>query len=141
MSKPAKKSTKTSNTDKPAKVERNLNINITPHVFDSLARLEKVDPELAKKAFELLHYDIEQSHKEKQTLLALEQEEQQIRKEELPFLRKHAKRGQMFAFITSLAGLGTAIYFGSIGMQKAAIISITVPLGILAVQFLGKKKS
>ncbi len=139
MKNPPKKSESTSTTKQPTKVEQNLNVNITPHVFDSLARLRKTDPELAEKALELLEYDIEESHKEKQALLLLEQNEQQIRKEELPFLRKQAKRGQIFAFIVALAGLGSAIFFGLQGMEKAAIASIFVPLGTLAVHFLGKK--
>ncbi len=139
MKKPPKKSESTSTTKQPTKVEQNLNVNITPHVFDSLARLRKTDPELAEKALELLKYDIEESHREKQALLLLEQNEQQMRKEELPFLRKHAKRGQIFAFIVALAGLGSAIFFGLQKMEGAAIASITTTLGVLAVQFLGKK--
>jgi len=138
MSKPTKRSKSTSSTQQPTKVEQNLNINITPHVFDSLARLEKRNPELAKKAFELLEYDIKESHKERQAILTLEQKEQQIRKEELPHLRRHAKRGQYFALIISLCGLGVAIYFGARGMEKAAIVSIVIPIGTLAVQFIGK---
>jgi len=62
-----KKQEKTSkNTStQPTKIEQNLNINITPHVFETLAKLEKANPELAKKAFELLGYDIKNSHEEK----------------------------------------------------------------------------
>jgi mRNA-degrading endonuclease RelE of RelBE toxin-antitoxin system len=138
-----KKQEKTSkNTStQPTKIEQNLNINITPHVFETLAKLEKVNPELAKKAFELLEYDIKNSHEEKKTILKLEIEEQKIRKEEMPHIRKLAFRGQLFAFITGLAGLGASIYFGSIGMEKAAYVSIAIPLGVLAVNFIGKKKN
>jgi len=59
----------------------------------------------------------------------------------MPYIRKLAFRGQLFAFITGLAGLGASIYFGSIGMEKAAYVSIAIPLGILAVSFIGKKKN
>jgi len=134
-----KKISKNTSTQ-PTKIEqKNLNINITPHVFEALAELEKVNPELAKKAFKLLEYDIKQSHEEKQKILSLEIEEQKIRKKELPYIRKLTFRGQLFAFITGLAGLGAAIYFGSIGMEKAAYISIAIPLGVLAVNFIRKK--
>ena len=138
-----KKQEKTSkNTStQPTKIEQNLNINITPHVFETLAKLEKTNPELAKKAFELLEYDIKNSHEEKKTILKLEIEEQKIRKEEIPYIRKLTFRGQLFAFITGLAGLGASIYFGSIGMEKAAYVSIAIPLGVLAVSFIGKKKN
>jgi len=138
-----KKQEKTSkNTStQPTKIEQNLNINITPHVFETLAKLEKTNPELAKKAFELLEYDIKNSHEEKKTILKLEIEEQKIRKEEMPYIRKLTFRGQLFAFITGLAGLGASIYFGSIGMEKAAYVSIAIPLGVLAVSFIGKKKN
>jgi len=138
-----KKQEKTSkNTStQPTKIEQNLNINITPHVFETLAKLEKANPELAKKAFELLEYDIKNSHEEKKTILKLEIEEQKIRKEEMPYIRKLTFRGQLFAFITGLAGLGASIYFESIGMEKAAYVSIAIPLGVLAVSFIGKKKN
>ena len=126
----------------PTKIEqKNLNINITPHVFEALAKLEKTNPELAKKAFELLEYDIKQSHEEKQKILNLEIEEQKIRKEELPYIRKLAFRGQIFAFITGLAGIGASIWFGMQGMEKAAYISIAIPLGVLAVNFIKSKTS
>ena len=124
----------------PTKIEQNLNINISPHVFDSLTKLEQVSPELAKKAFELLEYDIKQSHKEKELILELEKEEQLIRKAEMSYIRKLSFRGQLFAFITGLAGLGAAIFFGNIGMEKAAYISIAIPIGVLAVSFMNKKK-
>jgi len=126
----------------PTKIEqKNLNINITPHVFEALAKLEETNPELAKKAFELLEYDIKQSHKEKQIILDLEAKEQQIRKEELPYIRKLTFRGQLFAFITGIAGLLSALYFGNIGMEKASIISISVTIGVLAINFLRKKEN
>ena len=137
-----KKQKKISNntSTQPTKIEqKNLNINITPHVFETLAELEKINPELAKKAFELLEYDIKQSHEEKQKILNLEVEEQQIRKIEIPYIRKFTFRGQLFAFITGLAGLGAAIWFGSMGMEKAAYVSIAIPLGVLAVNFIRKK--
>jgi len=124
----------------PTKIEqKNLNINITPHVFEALAKLEETNPELAKKAFELLEYDIKQSHKEKQIILDLEAKEQQIRKEELPYIRKLTFRGQIFAFITGIAGLLSALYFGSIGMEKASIVSVSVTIGVLAINFLIKR--
>jgi len=134
-----KKISKNTSTQ-PTKIEqKNLNINITPHVFETLAELEKINPELAKKAFELLEYDIKQSHEEKQKIVNLEIEEQKIRKTEMPYIRKFTFRGQLFAFITGLAGLGAAIWFGSIGMEKAAYVSIAIPLGVLAVNFIRKK--
>ena len=126
----------------PTKIEqKNLNINITPHVFEALAKLEETNPELAKKAFELLEYDIKQSHKEKQIILDLEAKEQQIRKEELPYIRKLTFRGQLFAFITGIAGLLSALYFGNIGMEKASIASISLTIGVLAINFLRKKEN
>jgi len=48
-----KKISKNTSTQ-PTKIEqKNLNINITPNVFETLAELEKINPELVKKAFEL----------------------------------------------------------------------------------------
>jgi uncharacterized membrane protein len=141
MKKPKKISTNTS-TQQPTKIEqKNLNIHITPHVFEAIAELEKVNPKLSKKALELLEYDVKQSHEEKQKILNLEIEEQNIRKAEMPYIRKLTFRGQLFAFITGLAGIGAAIYFGSIGMEKAAYVSIAIPIGVLAVNFIKRKEN
>ena len=135
--KPTKKSTQ--NLDNNTKIENNLNIHIIPDTYKSLVELSKIDPEIGKKALEILEYDIQQSHKEKQTILELEKEEQIKRHNEIPFIRKYSFLGQTFAFGIGLAGLGTSMYFGYISMEKAAIASITTTLGVLALNFISKK--
>jgi len=122
-------------------IQQNLNIHLMPDVFLSINELEKQNPELAKKALEMIEYDLKKSHEAKQKIILLEENEQIIRKDELPFIRKYAFRGQIFAFITGLAGLGTAIWFGNIGMEKAAIASMSITIGVLALNFINKKNN
>ena len=130
---------KNSQTETSTNIQNNLNIQLAPDIFNSITKLDKQNPELAKKAIELIEYDIIENHKEKQTILNLEKEEQLKRHNELPFIRKYSFIGQTFAFIIGLAGLGSAVYFGYIGMEKASIASITTTLGVLAINFISKK--
>jgi hypothetical protein len=135
--KPTKKSSDTQNQ---TNIQQNVNISLNAHVFEALAMLDKTNPELAKKAFELIQTDIEEAHKEKQSIIELEKEEQNLRKEELPYIRKYILRGQILAFLTAFLGLGASIYFGMIGMEKVAITSITIPIGVLVLNFINSKK-
>ena len=79
---------KSKNTPQSTNIQQNLNINLVPDVFNSVANLEKQNPELAKKAIELIEYDLKENYKEKQ--------EQEIRKNELSHLRKYIFLGQKF---------------------------------------------
>jgi len=120
-------------------IQNNLNINL-PDIFNSIAELSNKDPQLAKKAFELIEYDIKESHKEKQQIINLEKEEQIIRKEELPHLRKYIFLGQKLSFIVFIGGASLSAYFGYLHLEKAAIAALVIPIGTLAVNFLNSKK-
>jgi len=137
------KPTKTQNQESSnsTNVEQNLNIHLIPDVFSSIAELEKQNPELAKKAIELIEFDLKKSYEERENIILLEKQEQEIRKEEIPFIRKYAFKGQLFAFFTGLAGLITAGYFGNLGMEKAAIASMSITIGVLALNFITSKKN
>ena len=135
--KPQKKS---KNTPQSTNIHNNLNINLIPDVFNSIAKLQEKNPELAKKAIELIEYDLTESHKEKQIILKLEKEEQTIRKNELPYMRKYIFLGQKLSFAVFIGGSLLSAYFGYIGMEKAAIASLVIPIGTLAVNFLNIKK-
>ena len=50
--------------------QKKININIDSYVLGVLVELEKINPELSKKAFKLLEYDIKHSHKKRQRILA-----------------------------------------------------------------------
>jgi len=128
------------NTPQSTNIQNNLNINLVPDVFNSIAKLQEKSPELAKKALELIEYDLKESHKEKQTILELEKEEQTIRKNELPHMRKYIFLGQKLSFAVFIGGSLLSAYFGYIGMEKAAIASLVIPIGTLAVNFLNTKK-
>jgi len=137
--KPTNKSEKKS---KPStNIQQHLNINLIPDVFASIKELNKTNPKLAQKALEILEYDLKKTHEEKEKIIELEKNEQILREKEIPFIRKYIFRGQFFAFVIGISGLGASIYFGNIGMEKAAITSITVTLGVLAINFINFKKT
>lgn len=63
-----------------------------------------------------------------------------LRISEMPYVRKFALRGQLFAIFTTISGIGGAVIFGFLNMPTVADICLTVSLGTVAVQFLGKDK-
>ena len=136
-----KRNKQSKNTPQSTNIQNNLNINLVPDVFNSITKLEKQNPELAKKAIELIEYDLKESHKEKQDIIELEKEEQLIRQTELPHLRKYIFLGQKFSFFVFIGGGILSAYFGYLGMEKAAITSLVIPIGTLAVNFLNAKQS
>jgi hypothetical protein len=130
---------KLKNTPQSTNIQNNLEINLIPDVFNSITNLEKQNPELAKKALELIEYDLKESHKEKQTILELEKQEQTLRKNELPHLRKYIFLGQKLSFFVFIGGSVLSAYFGYLEMEKAAIAALVIPIGTLAVNLLNLK--
>jgi len=116
------------------------NFNITTNIdINSLVKLADVNPSLAERAMSIYETQLEYAKEIDDQILALEKTNQDKEIEELPYIRKYTFRGQLFAAIIALGGLGVSIYFASLGAFNLAAVAITVPLGTLAVQFLKKK--
>jgi len=116
------------------------NFNITTNIdINSLVKLADVNPSLAERAMSIYETQLEYAKEIDDQILALEKTNQDKEIEELPYIRKYTFRGQLFAAVIALGGLGVSIYFASLGAFNLAAVAITVPLGTLAVQFLKKK--
>ncbi len=117
--------------------QNNIYINhINLKELDSLA--EK-NPELAKKYLEIVEKVIQSSEKAEKEIINLEKQEQRQRHENIPYQRKYAYRGQILSFATIVVSFVAAGYFAYIGMEKATIAAIAIPIGIVAVNFIGIK--
>jgi len=116
------------------------NFNITTNIdINSLTKLAEVNLDLADRAMKIYETQLEYAKEIDDQIISIEKTNQEKEIEELPFIRKYTYRGQILAAIIAIGGLLTSIYFASIGESVVAGISITVPLGTLAVQFLKKK--
>jgi len=105
--------------------------------LDALGELTTKDPEIAKMYMTIQQEQFEHSKAMDNKIIAIEEKEQYARLEDIPYQRKYVFRAQVGSIVIAILALITAISFGVIGMEKAAIASITIPIGILAVNFLG----
>lgn len=83
---------------------QNFNVNVIPNELSALMR---EDPEFVKNylAKEQAH-----RHKTESDIINLEKNEQEIRKQEMPYYRRFAFRGQIFSYFAIFASLGVAVY-------------------------------
>lgn len=141
----AKQNSQTSTTNKESDFQKPLtaiqnNFNITTNIdINSLTKLADVNSSLAERAMAIYETQLEYAKDIDDKILSLEKVNQEKEIEELPYIRKYSFRGQLYAALIAFGGLGTSIYFASLGAFVLAGVSITVPLGTLAVQFLKKK--
>jgi len=112
-------------------------INISPKELSTLAQK---DPKSAQMFLELQKSQLEHAKEVDRRILTLEEKEQDMRHKELPYARRLYARGQIFAFVTILLGFLSAVGFGYLKMEKAAIVSIAIAGGTVVAQFLGNSK-
>jgi len=105
----------------------------------ALGKLNAKNPELAEKYMEIMQQQFEHSVNVDDRILSLEEKEQEKRHEDIPYQREYAFRGQIISSVTVVLSLITAGVLGTYGLEKAAIAAITVPIGVIAVNFLGIK--
>ncbi len=105
----------------------------------ALKELSAQDPELAKEF--LAFYKSQQEHNKAMDIevLSIEKIEQQARISEIPYQRKYAFLSLFFSIGISLVSLGVAAYFAYLGFPGLAGITISVPIGVLALNLINKK--
>lgn len=106
----------------------------------ALTNLADKAPEFANRVLSIYENQLEHAKNVDNQLLPMEKAEQDLRISEMPYARKFAFRGQLFAMLTTVSGIGGAIIFGFLNMPTVAGICLTVSLGTVAIQFLGKDK-
>ena len=115
------------------------NNNYFTHQVDlpALGKLAAKNQNLADKYLDILKEQAEHSRAMDIEIIAIEKKEQEQRHEDIPHQRTYAFRGQAGSIVIAVSGLVVAVVFGAMGMEKAAMVAITVPVGVLAVNLLG----
>ena len=104
--------------------------------MDSLQRMQDSYPHIVDKilSFRQQELDIQKE------IVGMEREEQEIRKSELPFIRRYAFLGQLMAYSIGVASLVGGAYFATLGNTTVAGLFLTSTVGIAFAQFFGNKK-
>jgi len=107
--------------------------------FEKLTVLYEKSPDIANRVMEL--YEKQQQHniKSDDRVLTLEEKEQKVRHNEIPFQRKFAFRALNYSAILSIASLMAAGYFAYKGYPKLAGTSIAIVAGLVALNMLGAR--
>jgi hypothetical protein len=114
--------------------------NIAPGIDPAqIALLSKTDKELADQLIEIEKKRIDHLISVEDRILKLEENEQTLRKEEMPHIRKFMYRGQTGAIVITVAALGSAIVLAYLGATTAATTAILVAGGSVAINLLGRK--
>ncbi len=114
--------------------------NIAPGIDPAqIALLSETNKELADQLIEIEKKRIDHLISVEDRILKLEENEQEQRKEETPYIRKFMYRGQAGAIVITVAALGSAIALASLGATTAATTAIIVAGGSVAVNLLGRK--
>ena len=110
---------------------QNFNVNIIPN---ELAALMRDDPEFVK---DYLAKEQAHRHKTESDIISIEKGEQEIRKQEMPYYRRFAFRGQIFSYLAIFASLGVAVYSLYQGGISVALGSILVAAITITPQLIG----
>jgi hypothetical protein len=110
-----------------------------PTPVDPKALLELVEksPELADRYLKLHEEALKNIKEFDDRVLSLEEKEQILREEDIPYRRRYTFRAQTISAAIVFVSLGVSVFFGLMGMEKAAIATILIPIGVVAVNFLG----
>ncbi len=114
--------------------------NIAPGIDPAqIALLSETNKELADQLIEIEKKRIDHLISVEDRILKLEENEQEQRKEETPYIRKFMYRGQTGAIVITVAALGSAIALAALGAYSAATTAIIVAGGSVAINLLGRK--
>ncbi len=105
--------------------------------IDALRRMNDDYPEFAKQLIDLRQQELDMQ----KSIISIEQEEQNMRKKEAPFIRAYAFSGQLMTYSLTVSSLIASIYFAYHDNNLAAGIFAAAISAITSAQFLGKKQS
>lgn len=115
-------------------------INIAQYVdIDKLEHLNAENPRLADRYMSMLEDQLKQASKTEDSIMELEKQEQKLRATELPCQRSLFSKSLYFSTFMGFASLGVATFALHLGYPWVAGLSISIPVGILAVNLLGIK--
>lgn len=119
-----------------ANIQNNFNFAQTIDL-DKLAYLSSTDKALAERVMCLYETQLAHVKEMDKGLLGLEEEEQKLRKVDVPYQRRFAFRALGSAWSVSVLGLCTCAYALYLGSPWVASVAISIPAGVVAVNMLG----
>lgn len=131
-----KNSPQKSDSSQPTLTQNNINIYQT--VVKDLHGLPK---DVQDRVLTMVEKATDANIESNKRIITLEEANLQNQTNEIPYIRKYSFRGQALAFVTVFGSLASAIAFGYFGMELAAIASISVLGGTVAVNFIKGKES
>lgn len=102
--------------------------------IEALHRMQEAHPELVDKIMGFRSDELKIQHE----IIALEKKEQEIRINEVPYIRKYTFRGQAMAYSLGILSLAGATYFGVNGQIVLAVGFLTSSVGVAFAQFFNK---
>jgi hypothetical protein len=135
--KPQKKSQNSTANLPQTAIQNNFNINI-PIDVNAINELAKSDKELAHRVLNIYEVQVQHAIESDHRILSIEEQNIANETNEIPYIRKYLFRGQILAYVTSIGGMLLSAFFGYIGMENAAISSLVIVVGTLAISFLKK---
>ena len=118
------------------------NFHLTQNIdIDKLNQLSNKNPELAKSIIGLYEKQLEHNINIDNKILTIEEKEQALRAQELPFQRKYAFRALNFAVILSIVSLASAGFFAYFGHVKLAATAIVIPITITVANILNRNNN
>lgn len=117
------------------------NFHLTQNIdIDKLTQLQGKNPELAKSIISLYEKQLQHNINIDNRILTIEEKEQDLRIQELPFQRKFAFRTLNFAVSLSIFSLITAGFFAYFSYSKLAATVIVIPITITVAGILNRNK-
>ncbi len=116
--------------------QQNNTYHLGASEMDSLQRMQDSYPHIVDKILSFRQQELDVQKE----IVSIEREEQEIRKSELPFIRRYAFLGQFMAYSIGVGSLAGGAYFASIGNTPVSGLFLTSTVGIAFAQFFGNKK-
>lgn len=107
--------------------------------ISKLNELSLTDKDLADRIMKLYESQLEHSKKIDDFIMQAEEKEQNLRINDIPHQRKYAFRGQYLSVFIAILGLGLSTFSIYHSYPWVAGLSISIPVGIVAVNLLGIK--
>ncbi|NQY21922.1 MAG: hypothetical protein HRT40_11575 [Campylobacteraceae bacterium] len=136
LTKSQRKKVSQQNTANVTLQQQNNTYHLGASEMDALQRMQDTYPHIVDKILSFRQQELDVQNK----IINLEHEEQEMRKSELPFIRRYAFLGQFMAYSIGVGSLVGGAYFASIGNDIVSGLFLTSTVGIAFAQFFGKKK-
>ena len=130
----SKKQQSNEQTNSPVTLQQQNVYHMGASEIDALHRMQEVHPELVDKIMGFRSEELQIQH----DIVSIEQKEQDIRIDEVPYIRRYAFVGQAMAYSLGIFSLSGAAYFATQAEIAVSIGFLTSTVGVAFAQFFNK---